>query len=141
MTLLRAKQIIIGVALVLFTVWPVVHIFLSQKYDISPWKMAGWGMYAAPRLGFSGFDVHLQGWGSSEMRHLRGLPQDLHPEAMRFLERFRWLRRMVAPERLAEAILARYPNAERVRIVVYQPVVDRRTALIRMTEVAYEYPE
>ena len=40
----------IRAALVAFTVWPAVHIGLVKAYGITPWKLAGWGMYSAPQL-------------------------------------------------------------------------------------------
>ena len=33
--------------LVLTTAWPLAQIALVYTHDISPWKLAGWGMYAA----------------------------------------------------------------------------------------------
>ena len=41
------KRIMVGLV-VLFICWPPVHAFLSLQYGFSPWKFAGWGMYATP---------------------------------------------------------------------------------------------
>ncbi len=29
-------------------VWPLVHMYVIRAYDISPWRLFGWGMYSTP---------------------------------------------------------------------------------------------
>ena len=41
----RARLIL----LMLFLIWPLVQIGLSKSTGMSPWRLFGWGMYAAPQ--------------------------------------------------------------------------------------------
>ena len=41
----RGKRRIAGLILVVFTIWPLVHYQLVQRYQIDPWKFGGWAMY------------------------------------------------------------------------------------------------
>jgi hypothetical protein len=36
--------------LVLFAVWPAVHRALVAGFDVNPWKLGGWAMYARPHF-------------------------------------------------------------------------------------------
>ena len=42
------KRVWVQRALLALTFWPVVQIGLVFTLDVSPWKLGGWGMYAAP---------------------------------------------------------------------------------------------
>ena len=44
-----AKARVVRAALVLLALWPVVQHALVRGTEVSPWKLAGWGMYAAPQ--------------------------------------------------------------------------------------------
>ena len=46
----RLKRSLVHVFLLVLAVWPAVHIGLVLRYDVNPWKLAGWGMYSAPQL-------------------------------------------------------------------------------------------
>ena len=37
----KIKLVIIAVLII----WPVIHMVLSKKGIINPWKLSGWGMY------------------------------------------------------------------------------------------------
>ena len=50
----RTKTTVVGTALVLLTLWPLVHIGLVKRYGISPWKPPA-GACSAPRLGMEIF--------------------------------------------------------------------------------------
>jgi len=42
------KRRAVGIALLLLATWPLVHYQLVQRYDLDPWKFAGWAMYTRP---------------------------------------------------------------------------------------------
>jgi nitrate reductase NapE component len=44
------KQRAVIVFVVVFGLWPVIHIGLSFGFGVNPWNLAGWGMYAAPQF-------------------------------------------------------------------------------------------
>ena len=58
-----------------------------------------------------------------------------------FLQSYRWLRKLVRPDRLSRELMQLQPQIERLRIVVYQPVVEPVGAMVVTTEVTYEYPQ
>ena len=42
------KTRLFGIALLVLGLWPAVQIGLVARYDVSPWQLAAWGMYASP---------------------------------------------------------------------------------------------
>lgn len=139
--IMRAKERIVYAGLALFTIWPGVHIWLVKQYGIDPWKLGGWGMYAAPRIKMSGLQVYTRTRGGSGFVYLPELPPEVHPAAGEFLARYRFLRRLVRPDRLCREMMQRDPTIERLRIVVDQPVVDRDSGMVVSEEMTFECPE
>jgi hypothetical protein len=116
--------------LVVMTIWPLVHIGLVFAYDVSPWKLAGWGMYSAPRMDSYGMEIYGGPAGTPSLEQITAPSEPLRIEANTFLERFRWLRGLASPDPLAQTIWSENPLWERVRIVVHQTEVDRTTGMI-----------
>jgi len=52
------KSRIVHLGLALVAVWPLVHMTLVRRFDVSPWKLAGWGMYATPRFDLLGMEIY-----------------------------------------------------------------------------------
>lgn len=136
MTGLRKKLIAYGMLSAL-TVWPCVHIVLARTYGLSPWKLAGWGMYSAPRMG-AGFQVLARTGPDDEFQ-----PMPVPPEAMElartFYDRRRWLGGLVVPDALGAAVLASDPELHEVAILVEQPYLSTETAHIESTHELYRY--
>jgi hypothetical protein len=134
----RMRHWVLGLLMATLTVWPLVQIGLTFRYDLSPWKLAGWGMYAQPRLGAS-LDVFAR-------EHVDGVAEPLPPvehgvlvEADRFLQDWRWLRRLVRPDGFARAVFDAFPNYQALQIVVHQQVLDRETGIIVTEPVRFDY--
>jgi len=134
------KKRIVYLALLMLTVWPLAHIGLAMQYGLSPWKLAGWGMYATPRLGTLGMEVFYREAGTEAMQQLTAPGEDERAAANAFLERHRWLGRLARPDRLAATVLQARPNAENLKVVVFRPVVERDSGMIVMTTIEWEYP-
>jgi hypothetical protein len=128
----------VSALLVLLTVWPLVHIVLVYAYDLSPWKLAGWGMYSAPRMDSYGMEIYGGPAGTAVLEQITAPSEELRVEANAFLESFRWLRRLASPEALARAVWNDQPGWERVRIVVHETEVDRTTGMIVPKETVLE---
>ena len=126
----RAKRTIVNALLVVMTIWPLVHIGLVFAYDLSPWKLAGWGMYSAPRMDSYGMEVYGGAAGAASLEQITAPSESLRLTANAFLESFRWLRGLASPEPLVRAVWAEQPSWQRVRIVVHQTEVDRATGMI-----------
>ena len=128
----RTKQNVVYGALIALTIWPCVHMALAKGFDMSPWKLAGWGMYAAPRLGSLGMEVFYRNAGDETVYQLTAPSPEERRVAGAFLERHRWLRRLASPDGFAEQILEGRPEISRVQIVVFRPDMDRDTGMIVM---------
>ena len=46
----RGKRRFAGIALFVFAVWPLVQYSMTQRYQVDPWKFAGWAMYTVPKF-------------------------------------------------------------------------------------------
>jgi hypothetical protein len=131
---------VVYVFLAALTVWPAVQIWLTQAYGVSPWKLGGWGMYAVPRPKYVGMTVLYRARGTSELVPLQSPDEADRAAANAFLERYRWLGTLAFPQDFASSMLARHPDWEAMKIVLSQPVLDRRSAMVVMREEVYEAP-
>ena len=137
---LAGKRRTVHVGLVLFTLWPLVHIYLVMHFNLSAWKLAGWGMYATPRPSFSGIEVLGRRPGSQQFEKIRSVPPQWRAEASQFLDRQQWLGELTRPNELARACKTHMPEFSELRIIVYTPTLDRQTAIVVMRESVYDYP-
>jgi hypothetical protein len=107
-----------------------VHVWLCQRYDVSPWKLAGWGMYSAPRPRTLGMEVWGRDAATGSDEQLRLPTPALTAEGAAFLERWRWLGRLARPDRFATAVLAARPGWSHLRIEAYRSHLDPRTGMV-----------
>lgn len=132
------RRRVVNGLLVLVTLWPPVHILLVQRFDLSSWKLAGWGMYATPRPDVFGMEIYGGPAGESPLEQLAAPSQELRREATAFLERFRWLRGLTPTGSLERAVRAEHPSWTRMRVVVHQTDLDRASGMLVTREVAIE---
>jgi len=135
----RTKTAVVATALAALTLWPLVHLWLVARYDVSPWKLAGWGMYSAPRSRSLGMEVFGRAPGGGPLAHFSQPSPDVRALAGVYLERHRWLRKLVRPTALAEAVAAVRPDWDEVKIVVFEPDLDRASAMIVMRALVHRY--
>ena len=119
--------------------WPLAHRVLVARYDLNPWKLAGFAMYATPTPPV--LVVVLQDAdGRPAPLDERALPAP----ARRALDRFRAERhalgRLRRPDDLAQALFRARPDLDALWVLVQRMQLDPATA--RMTSVrerfAYE---
>jgi len=127
---LAAKRSLVHGALLLLAVWPAVHIGLAWRWDLSPWKLGGWGMYATPRFGLVGMEVYGRGTPEGAWLQVTAPSPAARDAATAFLEQHRWLRRLASPAALAAALRADHPEWTELRVVVSYPVLDRGTGRV-----------
>jgi hypothetical protein len=125
--------------LVLLTVWPVVHLWLAFRFQVSPWKLCGWGMYATPRFDQVGMEIYGRETAESEPRLLVDPDPEVRAAATRFLESFRWLRELTPRGSLVEVVLAAHPAWREIEVVVFRPHMDAATGVVRTERVAYRH--
>ncbi len=131
---LRAKTRVVHTALLALAVWPAIQIGLTERWDVSPWKLAGWGMYATPRFSLVGMEIYGRAAPDDPWTRIVAPSAELHAAATAFLERHRWLRRLASEEPLLEPVRALEPTWRELRIVVSYPVLDRETARVVLRE-------
>ena len=134
----KPKRIAVYALLVAFTLWPLVHIGLVKRYEVNPWKLAGWGMYSAPQLP-AWVQLFALTPDSVGIYELQTVQAALQPAMDGFLRQRRGLGQLVEPDALARAMLDYYPAIDGVRIVVVQPYLDRNTGMIDERMETYEY--
>ena len=132
------KRSAVHAGLILFALWPAVHIGLVRVWEVNPWKLAGWGMYAAPQipaeLRVSCFTPDAVG-----VYPLRSLPAELEVLEHAFLRSRLGLGQLVQPTALARALLAHYPAIDGVSIEVVQPVLNPHSGFVEDRTTSYVY--
>jgi len=126
------KSRIVHLGLALIAAWPLVHMALVRRFDVSPWKLAGWGMYSTPRFDLLGMEIygHVAATGDAEqLTTPSGAERDA---AAAYLERHRWLRSLADDRDLTDVVLTDHPAWDRVSIVVFRPELDRDSGRITM---------
>ena len=98
---------------------------------MSPWKLAGWGMYATPRP-----RIARHGGLRPDVRRRRRFEQltapspALQSEGAAFLERWRWLGRLARLDGFAAAVFAEHPAWTELRIELYRSHLDAGTGMV-----------
>ena len=134
----KSKRITVYAFLLAFTVWPLVQIGMVKRYDVNPWKLAGWGMYSAPQLP-AWVQLFALTPDSVGVYEIQTVQPALQPAVDGFLRQRRGLGQLVEPDALAREMLDYYPAIDGVRIVVVQPFLDRHTGIIDERTTTYEY--
>jgi hypothetical protein len=119
----------------LLALWPAVHLWLSARYEIDPWELFGWGMYALPSP-----QVHIRLEQLVDSRPLIVRPSDetraLLDELARARTRFGQL---VSLEDTASRILTHEPQMQGIVLVVRRWHLDRETANFDFTEERHRF--
>jgi len=129
---LKTKTRIVHAALVVLALWPLAHLALVARYDLSPWKLAGWGMYTTPRFGLLGMEVYGSAGGAT-WQQMTAPSLEVRTAGNAFLEQHRWLRGLASTGALADAVRAQEPTWTSLRVVVSYPVLDRASGRVRLT--------
>ncbi len=137
---IRQKARIVHTALAVLAVWPIVHIGLVWRYDLSAWKLAGWGMYSTPRFAMIGMEAYgrVAATGAWQRVSVESPAVTAHGQA--FLERHRWLRRLASADDLAAAIKQAHPEWDQLRLRVSYPRIDLSTGMVVMIQDDRELP-
>lgn len=123
----------------LFAVWPLVHMALQVRYELSPWKLGGWGMYAEPRFDNVGMEIYGRESSTGDFAQLTSPTPAEHSAGTRFLESHRWLRRLAPQGRLVRAVFDAHPRWTEIDVVVFQPHMDAVTGMIDTGRHSYRH--
>lgn len=131
----RAKKNGVAALLVSLALWPVVHLFLSTRYEIDPWEFMGWGMYALPSP-----QVHVR-----IERLIDGRPYVIRPSdaTLERLDAFSTARTrfglFAKVEELGPEILALEPEMEGIVVILRRWELDRESARFGYREEEYSF--
>lgn len=115
------------VLLLALGLWPMAQHLLVRRFDVNPWKLFGWAMYARPRL-------------SSEVRALddRGRPLPSSPEVERFRQKWALLGRLASPALAGRAVFAAHPELQEVTLSALLLEVSPKDGIIEAREDRFE---
>lgn len=137
------KSKVVHGALFVLAVWPLAQMWLAHEYDISSWKLMGWGMYAEPRFSFAAMEAYGRSDRTDDFERLLETSKETATEAHDFLQRYRWLRNLVEPEEFAELVFAERPEWNELRVELFRRVLVRETGMVelRQKDLTYRRPE
>lgn len=131
----RALERTIALILVAVAAWPIAHRVLVARFEVDPWELFGWGMYATPSP-----QVQVRLEQLYEGRSLIVRPSDATLKVLNeFAQRRTRLGRFVSLDSTAEEILALEPQMEGVALLVRRWSLDQETARFGYTETRHEY--
>lgn len=133
----QTKARIFGTIAILLMVWPFIHRYLAEVYDINPWEFWGIAMYCTPHhCRVELFD------------HSSGEPARIDQPSMRFEVRrkvrvFQYTRsdlgQFLPPRELSRTILAEYPDITDLEIAVTVTRLDGKSAMMQDWKMSYRY--
>ena len=130
------KQRVVHAAILAFALWPCVQLALVARWDVSPWKLAGWGMYATPRFPDLGMEIWGRTADGGEARLTTPTPAEA-AAATAYLERYRWLRALASRDDLTRTVFDARPDWATLRIVVFHPAMNASTGMVEMRSADY----
>jgi hypothetical protein len=136
----RVKRACVRLLLLVLLLWPPVHAGLVSFYDLSAWKLSGWGMYSQPRPKDVGMEVYGRTAGGGDYDQLTNASPALQTEANAFLAQHQWLGRLTRPDAFAAAIRHERPDWEALRIVTFRSHMEPDTGMIVLRRTEFDYP-
>ena len=118
--------------------WPLAQRALVARFEIDPWKLGGFAMYATPSLPVL-VAVLAPEAGRLAVLDESSLPADVRVRLDRFRVERVALGRLREPRDAARAILAARPELHGVVLVVQRTTLDPRTARTRATSERFVY--
>ena len=135
----QTKAKVVLAVLIAVTIWPLVQIGLVGRFDVSPWKLAGWGMYSAPAPINVNMTVHYRERGLATERPMAMPGPEIQIAAQQFLERHRWLGTLETPRRFVDTIFEKHPEYDGVRVVIEVDKMNPDSGIIERKEREYRF--
>jgi len=134
----RGKQTVIVVLLVLVAVWPFGHRALVAAYDVNPWKLAGWAMYATPTPPVLAAIFQPVGKGGIPIPR-ESLPESVGVALDEFVMERHALGDFRRPDEVAALVLESNADLDEVVVMVQRMILDSKTALMTSRNAIYRY--
>ncbi len=131
------RNAVIGV-LLFVALWPLAHRAAVARWEIDPWKLSGFAMYATPSLPVL---VAAMGSGPSGSQAVdeAALPAWTRQRLDRFRAERLALGRLRDPADVGRALLIARPDLASVDVLIQRSLLDPRTALIATSVERHTY--
>lgn len=125
------KRRVVGVFLIAFALWPLIHRDLVWRYDVDPWKLFGFAMYSVPgpMKTVRVFPMSMAGRG--QMLDFERYAPAEQRSVDRFRQRRRALGRLASMEPLGQRMLELHPDWEGATVAVVTLALDPETARLQ----------
>lgn len=118
--------------------WPLLHRGLVARYDLNPWKLAGFAMYTTPTPPVLVVVLHDAGGRLAPLDE-RGLPEATRRALDRFRSERHALGRLRRPDDLARALFRARPDLPALVVLVQRMRLDPATARMTSTRERFVY--
>jgi hypothetical protein len=124
--------------LLFVAIWPLLHRGLVAEFQLNPWKLGGFAMYATatPPLRVTVFRNTSDGVAPLDERRL---PAAIREELMRFRIRRHALGRLHSADDVGRSILAALPEIDWIVVSIQRMTIDPETARMRSSRNRYRY--
>jgi hypothetical protein len=132
------KRNAVAALLAWVALWPLAQRALVARFEVDPWKLGGFAMYATPTLPVL-VAVFAPEAGRLALLDEASLPAGARSDLDRFRVERVALGRLREPRAAARAILAARPDLHGVVLVVQRTALDPRTARTRTSSERFVY--
>lgn len=141
------KRLLVGVWLIAFAIWPLVHHGLARAYDIDVSKFAGWATLAAPVLPANVVLFRIELHGAETLDDIQAAkisPMEWSADLRKLHRRYGAVRNNFGrlappPEQLGGKLLEEHGETGMVLIVVQTRRIDRLDGRINADIEKYVY--
>lgn len=125
------KRRVVGVFLIAFALWPLIHRDLVRRYDVDPWKLFGFAMYSVPGPMKTVRVFPMSQAGRGQMLDFERYAPAEQRSVDRFRQRRRALGRLASLEPLGQRMLELHPDWEGATVAVVTLALDPETARLQ----------
>ncbi len=98
----------------------------------------GYVRLASPRIA-PGIGILVREPGAAVDTPMKSVPLEIRAASAAYRDKRMWLQRLAPPDQLGRMVLASNRSYERATILVLQPELDVKTAMVRTDESSYHY--
>ena len=135
----RTLKLVFSHLLIIFLCWPLVHFYLVKEYDINPWKLFGFAMYATHhQSGVTIVDI-TQDNGRQVLPS--SLPDKVQKQLYAYIDKRTFWGKFVVPDELGKSILISNENYKQIMIRVFTLRLEGKTGMIKSRAMDYHYEQ
>ena len=137
--LMKTKQLtnVFCSLLIALMVWPIIHMFLVDKYDISPWKLFGFAMYTTAHK--IEVEVRVEGSKDKQSATASRASDNMMSQYNDFFNKRYILGKFHRPDEFCTNILESNKAFEKVTITIDTIRLEGKTGMLTSTAQTYHY--